>query len=129
MTTVDALMKRAVVPLQETWPRGTPRAEGEGQTRVLVADHGSNIIGSIVRGGANNLTSRTVDHCTGGVGGVALPGWDNLHPIGREGIAIDVGEIVGDFAVGPGELELRHRSAHGGVGRQLDGDADAGLRV
>lgn len=107
----------------------TTRAHGQDKVRVFVADHGASVIGSVVGGGAHGFAGRAVDRDTSRVVGVTLLGRHNLHTTGREGVAIDVGQVVCDLAIGPGELELGDRSGAGGIGRQFDGDANTGLSV
>lgn len=105
------------------------RAHGQGEAGILIADHGADIIWEVVGSGADSLAGRAVNHDTRWVGRVALLGWDNLHATSGEGIAINVGKIIGDLAVGPGEFELRDGSTDGSIGSQLDGDAHTLLRV
>lgn len=76
---------------------------------------------------ANCFTSWAVDFLARGVGRVTHHGRDNLHAgIGKRR-AVNVGQIIVDLSVRPGELELRDRSAL--AGRQLDGDANTRLGV
>lgn len=105
------------------------RAHGQSKAGILITDHGSDVVWSIVGSSADRLSSRAVNHNAGWVGRVTLLGWDNLHTTSGEGIAINVGEIISDLAVSPGEFELRDGSTAGIIGGQLDRDANTLLRI
>lgn len=100
------------------------RAQGQSEAGFLIADHGADIIGLIVGSGTDRLASRAGHGNTGRVVGIILHRGHNLHTTSREGVAIDVGKVVGDLAVGPGELELRDGARGAVVWRKLDGDAN-----
>lgn len=108
---------------------GATRAHGDSQVRLLVADHGAGVVWRVVRGGADGLASGAIDGDTGWIVGVVLHRGNDAHAARREGIAVDVGDIVVDLAVGPGELELGDGPRRTVIGRELDGDADAFLAV
>lgn len=128
LTSVDAISDVLSLDLDTSLGTSTG-AHGQGEAGVLIADHGSDIVWSIVGSSADGLSGRAVNHNASWVGRITLLGGDNLHATGGEGIAIDVGEIIGDLAISPGEFELRDRSTASSVGSQLDRDANTLLRV
>lgn len=104
-------------------------AHGQNETGILVAHHGSSVIGRVVGRGAGGLAGRAVDGDAARVAGVVLHRRDNLHTTRREGVAVDVGQVVRDLAVGPGKLKLRDGARRGGIGGELDRDTDTLLAV
>lgn len=129
MSSVDTVVDVASVGGLDITLAGATRAHGQDQVGVLIADHGAGVVRGVVGSSADGFTGRAVDRNTGRVAGIVLVGRDNLHTTGRERIAVNVGQIIRDLAISPGELELRDRAAGGGIGRQLDGDTDALLAV
>lgn len=73
------------------------------------------------------MASRAIDLLAGWVGGVSHHGGDKTHASINERRAVDVGEIIVDLAISPGEFELGDRAIH--AGRELDGDANTRLGV
>lgn len=128
VTSMDAVMDLAFVDGDASLARSTG-ANGQDEVGLLVAHHGASVIGSIVGRGAHSLAGRAVDDDTGWVAWVVLHRRNNLHATRREGVAVDVGEIVRDLAIGPGELELRDGSGGGGIGCKLDRNANTFLTV
>lgn len=110
---------------------GSTWAEDKGKIDAIVADHGSHIVGQVVGGITVRVAGRAVNHGASRVRRVVQSRGNNLHATSAEGsrITVNVGDVVGDLAVGPGEFELGDGSVGGGIGRQLDGDADARLAV
>lgn len=108
---------------------GTAGAQSQSEARVLIADHGANIIWRIVGGRTDGLASRAGDGDTSRVVGIILHGWNDLHTTSREGVAVDVGQVIGDLAVGPGELKLRDGSRSAVLRSKLDGDTNTLLAV
>jgi len=107
----------------------SPRAEGQGKARVFVADHGTDVIWRVVGGRADRLAGRAIDRHAGRVIGVVLHGRNDPHTTSREGIAVDVGDIIRDLAVVPGELELGDGTRLAVFCGKLDGHADTLLAV
>lgn len=107
----------------------TTRAQGQDEVGVLVANHGTGVVWSIVCGSAHALASRAVDDNASWVVGIVLHRGDDPHTTSGEGIAVDVGQIIIDLAAGPGELELRDWSRGGGIRGKLDGDTHTLLAV
>ena len=81
----------------------------------------------VVGGTAGTLASRASDLLTGWVGAVSHHGGNERHASISERRAVDVGEIIVDLAISPGEFELGDRTIH--AGRELDGDANTRLGV
>jgi hypothetical protein len=101
----------------------TGGAQGEDKIGIFAADVGADIIWLVVGGVAVRLAGRAVDGNAGWVVGVVLHGRNQRHATGREGVAVDVGDVVVDLAISPGELELGHVAVV--LGRELDGHAIA----
>lgn len=128
MASVDSLVEVSFLDLDAALGR-TTRAHGQDEVGVLRADHGSGIIRGVVGSAADRFASWAVDGNAGWVIRVVLHRGDNLHATGREGIAVDVGEVIRDLAVGPSELELGDRSRDRVIWRKLDGDTNTFLVV
>lgn len=123
VTSVDTVVDVSSLVDRDAALEGSARADGQGEVRVLIADHGSDVVWGVVGSGASGHTSRAGHRNAGRVAGVILHGWNNLHTASSEGVAVDVGQVIGDLAVSPGELELRDWSIGGLVGRKLDRDS------
>jgi len=100
------------------------RADAEGQAGVLVTDHGVSVIWLVVCSEANRFTSRADDWLASWVVCVPGHGWRENHAFGGKWIAVDVGDVVVDLAIGPGELKLGNAPGKRVGGSKLDRNAD-----
>jgi len=107
----------------------TAGAHGQDEVGVLRADHGSGIVWAVVGGTADRFASWAVDDNASWVVRVVLHRWDDFHATGGEGVAVDVGKVIGDLSVGPGELKLGDRSRDRVVRGKLDGDTNTFFAV
>ena len=104
-------------------------AESQDEVGVFITDHGAGVIGLVVSSRAGGRASRARDGDASRVVGVVLHGRNNLHTTSREWVAVDVGQVVGNLAIGPGELELRDGAGSAGLRRELNRDTDTLLTV
>ena len=109
----------------------TTRAQGEDEVGLVAADMGAHVIWLVVGSIAGLGASVADDGNASRVAGVVLHRRDKGHATIGKGVAVNVGHVIVDLAISPGELELSDLAV--GLGRKLDGDAVAlaapGLRV
>jgi len=103
------------------WARVASAAGAQSHDEVagVWADHGTNIVRVVVSRSAGRLSSWAVNGNTSWEVGAGGSRWHKAHAACREGVAVDVGDVVVDVAGVPCELELRHISAALGRG-ELD---------
>lgn len=83
----------------------------------------ADIIRLVVGGITDGVTGGAVDGNTGWVVGVVRHRRHQGHALIGEGVTVDVGQVVVDLAVRPGELELSRVGIS--AGGELDGDSVA----
>jgi len=124
MTSMGTVVEMTCVDERHASLAGSARANGQDQVGILIADHSVGVIWGVVGGSADRFAGRAVNGHAGWVAGIVLHGRDDLHASSSERVAIDVGKIIRDLAVSPGELELRDRSGLSIVWRELDREAN-----